>query len=444
MSLKQNESENKQEKTRLKRTLGLLETTVAGVGIILGVGIYALIGKAAGIAGNATWLSFVIGAVVAAFTALSYAELSSIFPKAGAEYVYTERTFGRRLAFLVGWLIVIGTMFASATVSLGFAGYFTHLFQLELPDMIIAAILIALLSIINVYGIKESTVLAIIATIIEALGLFIIIVIGLPHLGAVSYFEMPPGATNADLFSAAALLFFAFLGFESVTRLAEETKNPEKTIPAATLLSLGFSTIIYILVAFAAVSVIPWQHLAESSAPLADVAHVALGEATGIILTIIALFATANTALLMLVTDTRILYGMAESGVFPKSLKLAAVHAKRRTPWVAAVIVGILSIAFLAFEDIKILANATDFTVFITFIVINFAVVWIRYTQPDLHAPFRSPSLGKVPISAIVGAATSILLALNVGQEVIIGGIIIIISGIVLYEFVIKKIDGYQ
>lgn len=429
------------QKPKLRRALGLLETTIAGIGIILGVGIYALIGKAAGIAGNGIWLSFGIGAVVAGLTALSYAELSSIWPRAGAEYVYTERTFGRRLAFLVGWLIIIGTMFAAATVSLGFAGYLTNLIGTPIPLPIIAAALLLILSIINLYGIKESAAMAIIATVIEALGLLIIIAIGLPYLGSVDYFELPPDATNINLFSAAALLFFAFLGFESVTRLAEETKEPEKTIPRATILSLAISTVIYILVALAAVSVLPWQRLAESSAPLADVAHASLGEATGLMLTIIALFATANTALLMLVTDTRIVYGMAESGAFPKSLRLATVHAKRRTPWIAAVVVGLLSIAFLALEDIKILANATDFTVFITFAIVNLAVVWIRYAQPETAeaAPFKSPSLGKLPICAVLGAAASILLATNVGHDVIIGGTAIILAGLAVYELLIKK-----
>lgn len=431
------------QKPKLRRALGLLETTIAGTGIILGVGIYVLISKAAGIAGNGIWLSFAIGAVVAGLTAMSYAELSSLFPRAGAEYVYTERTFGRRLAFLVGWLIIIGTMFAAATVSLGFAGYLTQFIGTQTPLPVIAAVLLVILSIVNLYGIKESAAMAIVATVVEALGLLIIIAIGLPHLGAVDYFELPPDATNINLFGAAALLFFAFLGFESITRLAEETKEPEKTIPRATLLSLAISTIIYILVALAAVSVVPWQHLAQSSAPLADVARAGLGESTSIILTIIALFATANTALLMLVTDTRIVYGMAESGVFPERLKLTSVHARRRTPWIAAIVVGILSIAFLALEDIKILANATDFTVFITFAVVNLAVVWIRYAQPETArtAPFKSPSIGRLPICAVLGAAASLLLATNVGHDVIIGGVLIIAAGLAVYELLIKRAE---
>lgn len=431
------EKKMEQGKPKLKRALGLFETTIAGIGIIIGVGIYALIGKAAGIVGNEIWISFVIGAIVAALTALSYAELSSIFPKAGAEYVYVEKSFGRRLAFLAGWLIIIGAMISAAVVSLGFAGYFVKL--VAVPPALVALILIVVLSFINFYGIKESAFVAIAGAVIEVVGLLIIVVIGLPYLGHVNYLELPPDASNANLFSAAALIFFAFLGFESITRLSEETKDAEKTIPKATLLSLAISTIIYILIAVVAVSVVPWQKLAESPAPLSDVANAALGPNASLLLTLIALFATANTVLLLLVTDTRILYGMAEGGIFPKRFRLAEIHKERQTPWIAAAVIGVISVVCIFLGDITVLANATNFTVFVTFIIINFAVIWFRYTQPNLKRPFKSPSIGSFPITAVLGVATSALLATSVGHEVIMGGTVLIIVGIVVYEVFVKK-----
>ena len=414
-----------EQKIKLKRTLGLWEVTLSGIGIILGAGIYALIGKATGITGNATWISFVIAAIVSAFTALSYAELSAMFPKAGAEYVYVKRTFGKRLAFLIGWMIIAGTILGVSTVSLGFAGYLSVF--VPLPISVLAAGLIIVSTLINIYGVKESAILGSIFSVIEALGLIVIIIIALPYFGSVDYFAMPQNGTY-NLFGVAALVFFAFIGFESIPRLSEETKDPEKNIPAATLLSLAISTVIYVLVAIAAVSVVPWEKLASSNAPLADVADKALGTHVGLLLAIIALFATSNTVLLMLVTDTRLLYGMAESGILPKSI--GAIHKKRQTPWVSALVIGALSLLFVFLGDIVFLANSTDFAVLVAFTTINLSVIWLSYTEPKTSRPFTSPRLGRVPIAALMGAATSILLLSCTSAKTMLGGFIVAAIGI--------------
>lgn len=428
-------------RAKLRRALGLFETTVAGVGIILGVGIYALIGVAAGIVGNAIWLSFVVGAIVAAFTGLSYAELSTIWPKAGAEYVYTERTFGRALAFLIGWLIVVGTMFAAATVSLGFARYLTKIVGLPLaPEIflpLVATLLIIILSLINFYGIRETAWTAAIMTVIEASGLLLVIAVGLPKFSAVNYFELPTYADTASILRAAALLSFAYLGFESVTRFAEETKNPKRTVPTALLLSLAICAVIYILVGLSAVSVINWRKLAASKAPLAEVVFAALGEDVAIVLTLIALFATANTTLLMLVTDTRILYGMASEGVFPE--QIARIHPTRKTPWVAAAVVGAFSVVFIWIGEIEFAANATNFTVFVTFAVINLAVIWLRYAQPNARRPFKVPlNIKQFPILPVLGVATCTILMISMPFKIIAAGIGMIVSGLVVYS-VLRK-----
>jgi APA family basic amino acid/polyamine antiporter len=418
-------------KTKLKRSLGLWELTLTGIGIILGAGIYALIGKAAGIAGNATWISFLIAGIISAFTALSYAELSSMFPRSGAEYVYVGKTFGRRLAFLVGWMIIIGTVLAAATVSLGFAGYLSVFLPL-LPLTLAAAGLIALSTLINVYGVKESATIGAIFSIVEAVGLILIIIIGLPYLGSVDYFQAATDGTF-NLFGAAALVFFAYIGFESIPRLSEEAKEPEKNVPTATLLSLAISTVIYVLVAIVAVSVVPWEALASSNAPLADVANVVFGGNMRTVLVIFALFATANTVLLMLVTDARLLYGMTESGILPATL--GSVHKKRKTPWIAALAIGALSLALVFIGDIVFLANSTNFTVLVTFATINLSVIWLSYTEPTLRRPFISPRAGRLPVTALMGAATSILLLCSTGIVTIISGLLVALIGFIVYLF---------
>ena len=247
--------DQKSQKPSLKRDLGLLEVTLSGIGIILGAGIYVLIGQAAGLAGNAIWLAFLLSAIMALLTGLSYAELFSMFPKAGAEYDYVTNAFNSRLAFVVGWLVFLSGVLAAATVALGFAGYLTAL--TSIPMLISAIGLLIVLTVLLAYGVKETARVAVIATLIEVAGLIIVIAIGLPHLGSVNYWEMPQGYSG--LFAASALIFFAYQGFESMVKFSEETKKPDTTVPKALILALAVSSVLYILVALSVVSVLGWQ-----------------------------------------------------------------------------------------------------------------------------------------------------------------------------------------
>lgn len=421
---------------KLKRELNLFDTTVAGIGIIIGAGVYAIIGSSAGIVGNAIWLSFLIGGIVAGLTALSYAELAGMFPKAGAEYVYTKNSFGNRMAFLVNWLLVVGTVFSVATVSLGFAKYLNYF--IEVPYWIAASSIIIIFTILNIYGIKESIAIANIGGIIEIAGLLIVIFLGLPYIGNVDYFELPPDSHYSALFFGASLLFFAFLGFESIPRLAEETKNAENIIPKATLLSLGISTLIYLLVSIVAVSVVDWQVLSTSDAPLAEVATKAMGSNAGTLLALIALFATANTVLLMLITTTRLLYGLGEGGRIFRSL--GEVSEKRRTPWIAALILGFFSLLAVLSEDISFVAYSADFSTFFTFATINLALVWFRYTKPYSKRTFKVPDIFGVPLIPMFAAASCLLLATTSGVNVILIGLTITLIGFVAYE-ILKQMN---
>jgi APA family basic amino acid/polyamine antiporter len=254
--------------THLRRDLGPVAVTLSGIGIILGAGIYALLGEAAGMAGNAVWLAFAIAAVIAGLSALSYAELSSMYPRASAEYEYVSSAFGRRLAFVVGWLIIFSGILGAATVALGFAGYFSDL--VGFPLLPSAVLIILLLTAILLSGIKETARVAIAMTLIEAGGIIMVILIGLPYIGQVDYLAMPQGVPG--LLQASALVFFAYMGFEEIVKLSEETRNPERTIPLALMIALAVTIILYILVSLSAVSVVGWEQLAASRAPFADVA----------------------------------------------------------------------------------------------------------------------------------------------------------------------------
>jgi APA family basic amino acid/polyamine antiporter len=410
--------------THLKRTLGLFEVTLYGVGVILGAGIYALLGKAAGLAGNAVWAAFAIGAFIAAFTGLSYAELSSMFPKAGGEYVYTEKAFNKRLAFLVGWLIIAGGIIAAATISLGFSGYFSVLFHT--PIIPIAIILLFLLSLLSFWGIKQSAIADIIATFVEVGGLVAIVAFGLKYIGSVNYTELPP-LGFPGLLSATALIFFAFLGFEDIVRLSEETRNPTRTIPKALILSIIISTIIYVSVAVAAISVVGWQALSQSSAPLALVAQTAFGAKAFVILAITGLFATFNTVLVTLIATSRMMYGMAEDGGLPRILR--NVHTKFQTPWLAIAITGLGSAAFALLGKIEFVASLTDFALFAVFALVNLSLLWLRHKMPATRRPFKTLST-----LAAIGAISSVAMLFYLGKTTWLIGAVMIASGLLAYE----------
>ncbi|MBN2734861.1 MAG: amino acid permease, partial [Methanomicrobiaceae archaeon] len=384
----------------LLRTLTLPEVTLSGIGVILGAGIYALIGEAASMSGNALWLSFAFSSLIAAFTGLSYMELSSMFPLAGAEYEYTKNSFGPSLAFVIGMLVILSGVLGASTVALGFAGYLNGFFNI--PILPAAIILLILLSFILVAGIKQSTKVAIICTLVEAGGLVGIIIIGIPYIGSVDYLAMPLGL--AGIFQASALLFFAYQGFEEIVKLSEETVEPEKNIPKGLILAIIITIILYLAVSISIVSIGGWEEVAGSPNPFAKIAGIAISGGYPLF-TVIALFATANTVLLMLLSGSRIMYGMAKRSRLPESF--ARIHQKRKTPIVTIAVCCLLSILFLGLGDIRDVAYFTNFTLFVTFAVINTAVIALRFQMPEYRRPFRVPgSVFKVPAIPAAGLIT--------------------------------------
>lgn len=254
----------------------------------------------------------------------------------------------------------------------------------------------------------------------------------------IDYFEAPTGMTGIIL--AFVLIFFAFIGFEDMANVAEEVRKPKKTIPRAIILSIVITGIIYILVSLASIRILNWENLALSSAPLADVAHSAIGVNGSITLSLIALFATASTVLITLVANARILYGMAKSNSLPKFL--CKVHPKTKTPWLAVIGTLVASVGFAFVGDIVVIANIVVFAVVITFAAINLAVIVLRYTEPVLERPFRVPvNVGKFPVLPLFGFGTTIYMALQFEVEVILVGLVIIAIGSVLYVILKRRKD---
>ena len=420
-------------KITLKRELGLFHATAYGVGLILGAGIYVLIGEAANITGNSIWLAFLFSAIVALLTGFSYAELSSMFPKNAAEYSYTERSFGKPIAFFIGYSVILSTVIAAATVATGFAGYFCGLINFD--NLVLIAILVLIVfSILNYISIKGSSWTNIVFTAIEIIGLLIIIGLALYNQSSVNILEMPEGF--GGVMKASALVFFAFLGFEAVVRLSEECREPRKTIPKAVLFSIIISTLLYIAVAISAVSILNWEVLGQSTAPLADVAASILGNNAFIVLSLIALFSTGNTVLISLVAGSRGLYGISEEYKLLKPFN--KVHKRFRTPHIAVCTVMIFSIFFTFLEDIGLIAELTNFMLFITFAIINLVVIVLRYKDPLEKRGFRIPlRIGKFPVLPFLGFLTCIYFLVNLNFEIILGGLGLMTTGILLYLVVI-------
>lgn len=391
---------------KLNRTLGLPETIFFGTGSILGAGIYAIIGKVAGFGGNMVWLSFLIAAITALMTAFSYAELSSMFPKKGAEYVYVKEAINSKIGFIIGLIISVNGIVSGATVSIAFAGYLSQLWDINLFTASAGIILFVWL--VNTIGIRQSSMVNIIFTLIELSGLFMVIYVAFPYIGEVDYFEMPEGGMN-NILLAAALSYFAYIGFEEIVKLSEETKSPEKNIPAALFFSSGIVLLLYMLIAVCVVSVIPWQDLAGSKHPLSDVVRDEWGKTGVTIISAIALFSTTNTILSNMMGSSRVLL---ELGTENKKLSwLAYVWAKRKTPLNALILATGIMIAFAAIGKLETVALIANLFILVTFLSVNLSVILLRKNQEQTERPYRIPfNVKGIPVPAILGILLTLLL----------------------------------
>jgi basic amino acid/polyamine antiporter, APA family len=392
--------------SRLRRTLGLTECVFFGVGSILGAGIYSLIGKVAGLSGNMVWLSFLIASVSALLTAFSYAELSSAFPGAGAEYIYARKAFGKKTGVFLGGMISLNGIISGAAVATGFAGYLSGLIGINLLAGSFSIII--LLFLLNVSGIRESSTVNIIFTIIEAGGLLFVIFSVIPKLGEVDLLELPPSG-NAGILEASALAFFAYIGFEDVVKLAEETKEPQKNIPRALFIATGIVMILYTLVALCSVSVISYEELAGSEGPLADVVGKRFGKTAIIIISLIGLFATSNTILSNMIGSSRVILDMTRE---TKSIGLLShVSKKRKSPVAALILILVIMLSFALIGNIEIIARIATIFIFITFIIVNLSLIVLRIKDQEIKRTFRVPlNIRNIPVTSVLGVLSTIVL----------------------------------
>ena len=388
----------------LKRVVGLLDLSALGLGAIIGTGIFVILGEAIGGTGPAIVLAFVLAGLTCAFSALSYAEMASTIPVAGSAYTYSYATMGELVAWIIGWDLILEYGVSVAAVAVGWGGYLSEIldtvFGITLPDAISqppgeggtvnlpAAFLVIAVAALLIIGIRETARTNTIMVFIKVGVLLLFIVL------AFSAFEsdnltpfMPEGFSSVS--SAAALIFFAYIGFDAISTSGEETRKPQRDMPIAILGALAVATILYILVALAASGALPYTELEGSEAPLADVLDKGAGISWGAtLISIGALIAITSVVLTVLYGQTRIMFAMSRDGLVPE--KMASV-SKRHTPVFTTVLFASLIAVIAALVPLTTIAELVNIGTLFAFFLVNIGVLVLRRTRPNLDRGFKVP-----------------------------------------------------
>jgi amino acid transporter len=393
---------------QLNRTLSLPIVVLYGLGTIVGAGVYALIGEIAGTAGIYAPFSFLFASLLAGFSAVSLAELSSRYPQSAGEAVYVLNGFGSlSLSTLVGLFVILSGIVSAATVLNGFVGYMQDLFPVGREIAIIGIGLV--IGLIAAIGIGASVGIAAVITVIEVGGLCFIIYYGigsvseLPALYAASS-EPLSGALMLGVLSATIPAFYAFIGFEDMVNVAEEVKNPRNNLPRAIFITMILTSFIYILIAVISISVVPIGELAGHGAPLTHVFETSSG-LNGDWISGIGIFAMLNGALVQVIMASRVFYGLANQGSLPKFI--GRVNPKTQTPIIATVLsIGIVVAVALA-GSLGSLARLTSVIILIVFTLVNLALLRIKSVDPH---PVDARTYSKLwPLCGAIASGTIVV-----------------------------------
>jgi APA family basic amino acid/polyamine antiporter len=422
----------------LKRTLGLWSAAAVSIGSIIGAGIFVLIGVASGYAGPAMILAFFVAGLASLFTALSAGELASFITESGGSYIYTHHAFGRFWGYIVGWMQTADYIIGASAVAIGFAAYFAYFLGITSTTLILIAVATALslaVILLNVRGMQEAARTNALMVLLKIIALVIFIAVGgmylFSHGTSGNYSPFFPNGIGGML-NGAAIIFFAFVGFNTVTVIAEEVISPEKNVPRALLVSFFVSLVLYLGVSSVSLGLLNWQILSTSAAPL----EAAITIATSNILilkyiSLAALFATASVVLSSLFGGSRAIFAMARQGVLPH--RLATVSAAS-VPVNAVLVSGLVMIGIILASggDLGTLAQIFNFGTLLTYFFINLSVIELRHKMPTTARPFKVPLY---PITPFLGLLSCILLVAYLQRTALIFGVIWISFGVLLYEW---------
>jgi APA family basic amino acid/polyamine antiporter len=409
------------EHTGLRRSMGLLPLIALSVGATLGTGIFVVLGQAAPVAGPAVAVSFVVAALAALFSALSYAELAGAVPVSGSAYSYTYATLGELVAWICGWCLLLEYGVSVAAVAVGWSGYLNAFLDstigwtfpaalsngpgidggvINLP----AAIVVLLATAVLLGGTKESAVVTTVTTLLKIVVLIFFVVVAVFGFSSTNLTPFAPAGV-AGVTGAASLVFFSFIGFDAASTAGEEARNPQRDLPRAIMISLGIVTLAYVLVSVTAVGAVGVDVLNGSEASLAVVLERVTGAGwPAVVLSAGAVIATASVVLTVLYGQTRILVSMARDGLMPR---LFARVGARRVPTANTLLVGVVVAVLAALVPLGQLAEATSIGTLVAFGLVNIGVLVLRRTRPDLPRSFRTPL---VPLVPLLGLGLCILL----------------------------------
>ncbi|MBV7272987.1 amino acid permease [Clostridiaceae bacterium UIB06] len=400
----------------LKKVLGAFELTMLGIGAIIGTGIFVLTGVAAAdYAGPGLMLSFIFCGITCAFVALCYAELAAMIPVAGSAYTFGYVGLGEIWAWIIGWDLILEYVVAVAAVAVGWSGYICSLLKaggivvpaslsnapgqnggiVNLPAVLILAVITLLL----IKGVSESAKLNNILVIIKLAVVILFIVVGVGHVKPANWNPFLPYGVNG-IFKGAAIIFFAYLGFDAVTTAAEEVKNPQRDLPIGILGSLAICTVLYIIVSGILTGMVPYAQYHNNAAPVAY-ALAAVGINWGSALVSVgAVCGISSVLLVMTFGATRILYSLSRDGLLPTVF--ADVHPKFGTPIKSTILVGVCTMILSGFVQIGRLAEMTNIGTLAAFCVVCASVMVLRKKRPDVERPFSCPAVPVVPIIGII------------------------------------------
>ena len=459
---------------RLRRVLGPIQLSALGVGAIIGTGIFVLVGVAAhDRTGPALMLSFVAAGVTCVFAALCYAEFASMVPVAGSAYTYAYATLGELFAWIIGWDLILEYAVASSTVAHGWSHYFQDFlafFGVRLPLVFtnapfdfdpatgllvgtgtwfdLPAIVITLLvTIILVKGIQESaTFNAGIVMLKVAIVLFVIVVgaryvnpanwtpfapfglTGVSFFGHTLFGQTGPGGQPVGMLAGAAIVFFAYIGFDSVSTHAEEARNPSRDVPIGIIVSLVLCTFLYIAVAAVLTGMVPYNQI-NIDAPVSDAFRQVGLPWAQLLISIGAVAGITSVLLVMMLSQPRIFLAMARDGLLPTGF-FGAVHERFRTPWKSTILTGICVAIMGAFLPLRILAELVNIGTLLAFVIVCAAVLIMRKTHPDAKRPFRAP-LG--PVVPVLGIACCLVLMFSLPAENWVRLGVWLLIGLVIY-----------
>ncbi len=402
----------------LKKVLGPFDLVLMGIGAIIGTGIFVLTGTGAVTAGPALTLSFVVAALACGFAALCYAEFASSVPVAGSIYTYSYFTLGELVAWMIGWDLLLEYGLATSTVAVGWSGYFQSLLKgigVVLPEALRAApgaqpgvatvfnlpafLIMMFLTWILSMGVRESARLNNIMVIIKTGVVILFIVVGMNYVKPENWTPFMPFGFGSVM-SAAALVFFAFIGFDAVTSAAEEVKNPSKDLPIGIIGSLAVCTVLYVIVAAIMTGIVPFPNFKGVDHPVSLALQYAGQDWVAGFVDLAAILGMSTVMLVMAYGQTRILFAMSRDGLLPA--KLSEVHPKYGTPYFATWMVGIVFGLLAGLVPLDVLAELVNIGTLAAFSLVSVAVIILRKKRPDLHRAFRCPGVPVIPALAVI------------------------------------------